>query len=81
MIVTGEAKYISAKSGSKNGKGWYILKFLDEEADEFFTLFVEKELFDALEGLPKKAPLILTLHIVPGQKFCRLENIEIVPNS
>ena len=78
MIVTGEAKYISAKSGSKNGKGWYILKFLYEEADEFFTLFVEKELFDALEGLPKNTPIILTLHIVPGQKYLRLENLEIM---
>lgn len=78
MIVTGEAQYVSAKSGSKNGKGWYILKFLDEEAEEFFTLFVDKELYDAIEGIPKKAPVILTLRIVPGQKYLRLEAIELI---
>lgn len=81
MIVAGEAKFVSVKNGIKNGKEWHCVKVLDEEAEEFCTFFVGQELYEAVEGLPKKTPLILTLHIVPGQKFCRLENIEIVSNS
>lgn len=37
MQVTGESSFVSAKSGTKNGKDWFMAKFLDDSADEFFT--------------------------------------------
>lgn len=78
MKVSGESVFISCRTGEKNGKNWFSAKFLDEAADEFFTVFVSEDLYRELEGVPKKTPVVLTLQLVPGQKYFSLESIEIV---
>lgn len=78
MKVSGESVFISCRTGEKNGKNWFSAKFLDEAADEFFTVFVSEDLYRELEGVPKKAPVVLTLQLVPGQKYFSLDNIEIL---
>ena len=78
MIVSGECNFISIKTGEKNGKQWCMAKFLDEDADEFFTAFITPELCGELQGVPKKNPVILTLNLVPGQKYFSVECIEII---
>lgn len=78
MLVTGESRFVSVKTGQKNGKDWFMAKFLDENADEFFNVFINKDLYQDLEGVAKKAPVVLTLNLVPGQKYFSVESIEIV---
>lgn len=77
MTVSGEALFISAKAGEKNDKDWFMVKFLDDSNDEFFTSFVTRELYQELQGMEKKTPVILTLNLVPGQKYFSVESIEI----
>lgn len=77
MQVTGESSFVSVKTGKKDGKDWFMAKFLDDNADEFFTAFIEKELYQELQGMEKKTPVILTLNLVPGQKYFSVESIEI----
>lgn len=78
MRVTGESRFIAVKTGQKNGKDWFMAKFLDENAEEFFTAFINAELFRALEGVSKKTPVVLTLELVPGQKYFTIESIEAI---
>lgn len=78
MHVTGESSFISAKAGKKNGKDWYMAKFLDDANDEFFTAFINEELYQELQGMEKKTPVVLTLNLVPGQKYFSVESIEIL---
>ena len=78
MKVTGESSFISAKAGAKNGKDWFMAKFLDEDADEFFTAFINAELYQELQGMERKTPVVLTMNLVPGQKFFAVESIEFV---
>lgn len=78
MHVTGESSFVSVKAGTKNGKDWFMAKFLDNNADEFFTAFINEELYQELQGMEKKTPVILTMNLVPGQKFFSVENIEFV---
>ena len=80
MTLSGETTYISAKSGNKNGKDWFAVKFLDEDAEEFFTCFMDEQMFGNFQGLPKRAAVILTLNLVPGQKYFSLESVEIIGN-
>lgn len=77
MTVSGEAFFISAKSGTKNGKDWFMIKFLDDSNDAFFQSFVTPELYQELQGMEKKTPVILTMNLVPGQKYFSIESIEI----
>lgn len=78
MIVTGESCFVSIKTGQKNGKDWYAIKFQDEDADEYFTAFVSKDIYAEVQGIPKKAPVALTMSIVPGQKYFSVETIELL---
>lgn len=78
MQVAGESFFVSAKTGQKNGKDWFMAKFLDEDADEFFTAFINEDLYRDLQGVAKKTPVVLTLNLVPGQKYFSVETIEIV---
>lgn len=78
MFVLGECFFISAKAGKKNDKDWYMLKFLDEDADSFFTAFVDRKFYDELLGVPKKTLVKLTLNLVPGEKFFTVEDVEVV---
>lgn len=78
MIVTGEAEFISAKTGTKNEEDWFLLKFLDEDSDEFFTVFVENTLFNKVKNLKKHQPVLITLTLVPGRKYFKLETLEVI---
>lgn len=80
MLATGESRYISVRSGTKNGKPWFMIKFLDESEDEFFTAFVNEQLFEQFQGMAKHTPVVLTLNLVPGQRFFKLEAVEIIEN-
>ena len=77
MTVSGEALFISAKAGTKNGKDWFMIKCLDDSNDAFFQSFVNAELYQELQGMEKKTPVILTMNLVPGQKYFSIESIEI----
>ena len=50
MKLTGESMFVSARAGQKNGKEWHMLKFLDEDAEEFFTAFVDETLFGQFQN-------------------------------
>lgn len=79
MILKGNSVFVSRKSGlKKNGEAWYSVKFLDDDADEFFTCFVDERLFNAFEGISRKTAVTLTLELVPGSKFFNLEDFELV---
>ena len=79
MLVSGESLFISSKTGlKKDQKPWFSLKFLDEDAEEYFTLFVDDKLFNHFQGVGKKTGVILTMEILPGSKFCTLKNVEIL---
>ncbi len=79
MTVTGEADYISAKTGTKkDGTDWYRLKFLDEDAESFFTAFVSASVFNVVKDLPKHTPVVLTANLVPGEKYFTLESVEVI---
>lgn len=77
MQLTGEALFISAKDGEKNAKPWFMAKFLDDANDEFFSAFISEDLFQELQRMGKKTPVILTMNLVPGQKYFSIESIEI----
>lgn len=79
MRLTGESMYISSKTGKKkDSSDWFSSKFLDDESDEFFTVFLEEDLYHQLSQLPKHTPVMLTLNLVPGQKYFSLENVEVL---
>lgn len=78
MTVSGEALFISSKKGEKNEKAWFMAKFLDDANDEFFSAFVSEALFQELQGMDKKTPVILTLNLVPGQKYFSVESVEFI---
>ena len=80
MKLTGESMFVSARAGKKNGKEWHMLKFLDEDAEEFFTAFVDETLSRQFQILPKHTPVLLTLNLVPGQKYFSLESVEVLSN-
>ena len=78
MIVTGEAKFTSVQSGvsAKTGKEYFRAKFLDSDAEEFITFFIDEEVCHGLESLKKGAPVILTLSLALASKYFRLESVE-----
>ncbi len=80
MKLTGESMFVSARAGQKNGKEWHMIKFLDEDAEEFFTAFVDETLFEQFQTLPKHTAVMLTINLVPGLKYFSLESVEILGN-
>lgn len=79
MRVSGEAAFISAKTGKRrDGADWYLLKFLDNDSDEFFSIFVDDDLFNTMKSYPKHSPVLLTLNLTPGLKYFSLENLELI---
>lgn len=78
MIATGEGRIASVRRGvSKKTKAEYFaVKILDAEAEEFVNFFIEEDLFNELESLPKNTPVILTLNLALASKYFRLESIE-----
>ncbi len=81
MLLAGEAIYISSKTGKKkDNTDWFACKFLDDDADEFFNIYLDEKLYRELYQLPKRTPVVLTMNLTPGQTYFSLENIEIVNN-
>lgn len=80
MRLTGESVFVSAISGTsqKTGKAYCRVKFLDEQADEFFTAYVDASMYESLMEFKKHTPVILTLNLVPGQSYFTLESIELI---
>lgn len=78
MHLKGISEFISVTFGkTKDGREWCRVKFLDEEADEFFISFVDADIYNSLRELPKKTPVQLTLSLVPGQKYFKIESVEV----
>lgn len=82
MQATGELVLTSLKTGTSNksGKPYYSAKFLDSEAEEFVTFFIDEPLFHALEELPKGAPVIVTMNLALASKYFTLESVEAIEN-
>jgi len=78
VLVTGETTYVSAKSGkSRTGVRWQNLLFIDDDSKCFFEINIaNKRLWEKCSSLKSGTPVILTLHIVPGEKHFSLESIE-----
>lgn len=77
MKLTSESLFISASTfKGKKKQELYACKFLDEDGDEFFTLFTSEELFAEFEGVPKRTPVVLTMELIPGKTFVKLVNVE-----
>lgn len=77
MNVSGECRFISASTfKGKKKQDLYACKFLDEDGDEFFTLFTSEELFAEFEGVAKRTPVVLTMELTPGKTFVKLVNVE-----
>ena len=52
MNVVGESLFVAARTfKGKKQQDLYTCKFLDEDGDEFFTLFTSEELFAEFEGV------------------------------
>ena len=79
MKLTGESLFISASTfKGKKKQELYACKFLDEDGDEFFTLFTSEELFAEFEGVPKRTPVVLTMELIPGKTFVKLVSVEFI---
>lgn len=79
MNVSGECRFISASTfKGKKKQDLYACKFLDEDGDEFFTLFTSEELFAEFEGVAKRTPVVLTMELTPGRTFVKLVNVEVL---
>lgn len=77
MIVTGNCTYKSSISGisSKTEKPYKITKFLDDDAEEFFTFFVSDELFSICQKIPKDTPVCLTVDLTVSKKYVKLIDV------
>lgn len=79
MFLKGNAVFTAAKRGKKkDGTDYFMLKFLDNDCDEFFRTFVDEDLFGQMLSVPKGVNVSLTFNLVPGQTYFVLENLEIV---
>lgn len=78
MYLKGNTSFSSAKAGKKDGKDWFYLRFLDNDADQFFNIFVDEEVFEQYKGLKKGTIMQLTINAIPGRKSFSLETLEII---
>ncbi len=77
MNVVGRSIFIAARTfKGKKKQDLYACKFLDEDGDEFFTLFTSEELYTEFEGVAKRTPVVLTMELTPGKTFVKLVNVE-----
>lgn len=78
MVATGKGRLASVRHGvsKKTGEAYFAVKILDTEAEEFVNFFIEEELFNEVESLPKNAPVMLTLNLALASKYFRLVSIE-----
>lgn len=82
MRMTGECEYISGKSGTKkDGSVWANLKFLDNDSDEFFSVFVEPDVFNEVHTMPKRTPVLLTLELTPGKTYVEFIALELIEDN
>lgn len=79
MRLDGECIFSGVREGvKKDGKPWFSSRYLDNDADAFFTIFIDEALYRELLKVPKRTPVLLTLNLVPGQKYVTLENVEVI---
>lgn len=82
MTVTGECKFVSATTGLKKDgvTPWRRTKFYDSTADEIVVAYVDEHIFDAVMGLEKMTPVMLTMELVPGSgsRFFEVLNVEVI---
>ena len=77
MRLVGKCRFIYARTfKGKKKQDLYACKFLDEDGDEFFTLFTSEELFAEFDGVVKRTPVVLTMELTPGSTFVKLVNVE-----
>ena len=77
MNVVGQSIFIAASTfKGKKKQDLYACKFLDEDGDEFFTLFTSEELYAEFEGVAKRTPVVLTMELTPGKTIVKLVNVE-----
>ncbi len=78
MKATAILEFTSLQSGvsKSTGKPYFRGKFLDSDAEEFLSFFMDEELFHALESLEKHTPVSVTLNISLTSKFFKLEAVE-----
>mgnify|MGYP004466843113 CR=1 len=77
MRLVGKCRFIFASTfKGKKKQDLYACKFLDEDGDEFFTLFTSEELFAEFDGVVKRTPVVLTMELIPGKTFVKLVNVE-----
>lgn len=79
MKLTGESLFISASTfKGKKKQDLYACKFLDEDGEDFFTLFTSEELFAEFENKAKRTPVVLTMELIPGKTFVKLVSVEFI---
>lgn len=80
MRVSGEATFKEARHGAnpKTGDNWRRIKLLDEDADEIIKCYVDEQIYQCFEGLEKNTPVIVTMDIVPGQKYFNIVQVEVI---
>lgn len=79
MRLDGECIFSGVREGIKKaGKPWFSSRYLDDAADAFFTIFIDEALYKELSKIPKRTPVLLTLNLVPGEKYVTLENVEVI---
>lgn len=77
MILSGNTKFISKSTGtSKANKPFYMAKFLDDDNDAFFSIFVDETLFQLFEDVKRGDTMRLTLNLTPGNKYFSLIDAE-----
>ena len=78
MIVTGEATLIATNRGTskKTGRDWFSVKVHDAQSEEYATLFVSEEEFQAYSQIPTHSPVLLNLNLSLATRYFRLESIE-----
>ncbi len=77
MRVKGESIFMAVRSGtSKAGKPFYTAKFLDKDADEFYTIFIDEDMYNDLKEMQRSTPVLLTIDEVIGSKYISLVSVE-----
>ena len=77
MTLSGKCRFILASTfKGKKKQDLYACKFLDEDGDEFFTLFTSEELYAEFEGVSKRTPVVLPMELTPGRTFVKLVHVE-----
>ena len=78
MHLRGVATYKSRKDGvKKDNTPWYVLRMLDDDADEFFGIFVDEDTYENFANISKHTSVKLTIDLIAGKKYFSLVDYEI----